>query len=254
MAHPVRLSWLLLLLLIPFGCSDAINPPGAVTIKPTPSELLKPQAPAPAEAKKDEKKPGEASQPQAKSEAKTKAEAPPAETASTITLEKMTFDQFLAKVATNPKAKLTVVDVWATWCGPCKENFTHLVEMHKEYADKGLAAASVSLDARDNAEVQAEALKFLQAKRAAFPNVLLDAEEGAGFDAFDINGIPAVFLYGPDGKEIRRFTMDDPDHQFTYDQVDQVVGMLLEGKPLPADAPGQVHAPRAKEEAKAEQK
>ena len=33
----------------------------------------------------------------------------------------------------------------------------------------------------------------------------------------------------PDGKELKRFTMDDPNHQFTYEQVEKEVAALLEG-------------------------
>ena len=62
------------------------------------------------------------------------------------------FDEMLARIAANKKAKLTLVDAWATWCGPCKENFPHVVEMHEKYAGKGLAVVSLSLDDRDEAQ------------------------------------------------------------------------------------------------------
>ena len=47
----------------------------------------------------------------------------------------------------------------------------------------------------------AEAEKFLKEKKAAFTNVLLDENFGDGFEKLNINAIPAVFVYGPDGKE-----------------------------------------------------
>ncbi len=75
----------------------------------------------------------------------------------------------------------------------------------------------------------AAAEKFLQEKKAVFTNVLLDENYGDGFDKLDINTIPAVFLFDPDGKEVKRFTMDDPNHQFTYEQVEKEVAALLEG-------------------------
>ena len=68
-------------------------------------------------------------------------------------------------------------------------------------------------------------------KKAVFTNVLLDESSGEGFEKLNINTIPAVFLYGPDGKEVKRFTMDDPDNQFTYADVEKVLGDLLGGKP-----------------------
>jgi hypothetical protein len=59
--------------------------------------------------------------------------------------------------------------------------------------------------------------------------VLLDEEFGVGFEKLDINAIPAVFVYGPDGKLVKKYTMDDPNHQFTYAQVEKDVAALLEG-------------------------
>ena len=48
----------------------------------------------------------------------------------------------------------------------------------------------------------------------------------------NINAIPAVFLYGPDGKEVKRFTLDDPNNQFTYERSRRPSQALLDGKPL----------------------
>jgi len=150
-----------------------------------------------------------------------------------VELVPVTFDQMLARIAANKKAKLTLVDAWATWCGPCKENFPHVVEMHQKYAGKGLAVISLSLDDRDKPKQVDEAREFLKEKKAVFTNFLLNEEFGDGFDKLNVNAIPAVFLFGPDGKEVKRFTMDDTDNQFTYEQVEKVIAAMLEGKPVP---------------------
>ena len=63
-----------------------------------------------------------------------------------VKLEKVNFDEFLARIAADKTAKYTMVDAWATWCGPCKENFPHVVEMHQKYGGKGLAVVSLSFD------------------------------------------------------------------------------------------------------------
>jgi thiol-disulfide isomerase/thioredoxin len=158
----------------------------------------------------------------------------PAGAADAVRLQRLSWEQFKSQVAANPDAKYTLVDVWATNCGPCKENFPHLVEMHKKYADKGLAVASLSLDDRENAKAVEEAEEFLRQKGATFTNVLLDEEADAGYEFLNINAIPAVFVFGPDGKEVKRFTMDDPDNQFTYEQVEKEVAALLDA-PVPAE-------------------
>jgi thiol-disulfide isomerase/thioredoxin len=116
---------------------------------------------------------------------------------------------------------LSLVVAWATTCGPCKENFPHLIEMHKKYGPKGLAVISLTLDDYTDEKAVAEAETFLKSKKATFTNVLLKEEYGEGYDKLDINTIPAVFLFGPDGKEVKRFTMDDPNDQFTYEDVER---------------------------------
>jgi thiol-disulfide isomerase/thioredoxin len=153
-----------------------------------------------------------------------------------VKLEKLNFDAFKARLAQagSKNYKFTLVDAWSTTCGPCKENFPHLVEMHKKYAGKGLQVISLSLDDTTDVKAVEAARKFLSDQKAKFLNVLLDEEFGVGFEKLDINAIPAVFVYGPDGKLVKRFTMDDPNKQFTYDEVEKDVTALLDGKPVAA--------------------
>jgi thiol-disulfide isomerase/thioredoxin len=159
------------------------------------------------------------------------APAPAADTPGDATLVPVKWEDYRARLAANKaKARYTLVDAWSTTCGPCKENFPHLVEMHKKYAKKGLAVVSLALDDISDPKAIDEARRFLKQNKAEFTNYLMDEEFGVGFEKLEINAIPAVFLYGPDGKEVKRFTMDDADNQFTYDQVEKEVVSLLGGK------------------------
>ena len=156
-----------------------------------------------------------------------------AEESASVKLESLNWPKFLERIAANKDAKLTIVDAWATTCGPCKKNFPHLVEMNHKYGKKGLAVVSLSLDDNSDKAALADAEKFLQEKKAVFTNILLDEDFGVGFEKLEIGAIPAVFLFGPGGKEIARFTMDDPNNQFTYEDVEKAIVALLDGKPLP---------------------
>jgi thiol-disulfide isomerase/thioredoxin len=157
--------------------------------------------------------------------------ASPGETepANDVKLERLNWNQFQARLAANKQIKYTVVDAWSTTCGPCKENFPHVLDMHRKYSGKGLAVVSLSLDDPSDKAAVAEAEKFLKEKKAVFTNVLLDEAFGVGFEKLNVNAIPAVFVYGPDGKEVKRFTMDDPNNQFTYAEVEKALSELLGG-------------------------
>ncbi len=147
-----------------------------------------------------------------------------------VKLERLNWKQLQARLAENKNIKYTMVDAWATTCGPCKENFAHVLEMHKKFAGKGLQVISLSFDDPDDEAAIKEAKKFLESKKSNIINILLDEGESGGFEKFHVNTIPAVFVFGPDGKEVKRFTMDDPDNQFTYDEVEKALSAMLDAK------------------------
>ena len=147
-----------------------------------------------------------------------------------VKLVKIKYDDLAAKLAATKGSKLTVMDLWATWCIPCMENFPHVVAMHKKYADKGLAVISLNLDDPDQPKKIAAAEKFLGEKGATFANYYLAESTEAAFEKLNINAIPAVLVFGPDGKEIKRFTLDDLDHPFTYEQVETFIKDKLGAK------------------------
>jgi thiol-disulfide isomerase/thioredoxin len=237
----------LVLLLAGSGCTETTT---GTSVSETPPSVLKPSAPdetKPAPTKAEELSPTavapkpEPAKPEAapstteapKSDpASADAGSPAAAPAGEIRLVPVKFDEMLAQFAAK-KAKLTMVDAWATWCGPCKENFPHVVEMNAKYASQGLAVVSLSMDDPEDTKAVAEAKRFLTDKKAVFTNFLLNEDPAAAFEKLNTSVIPAVFLYGPDGKELKRFTMDDPNNQFTYEQVEKTVAAILKGELVP---------------------
>jgi thiol-disulfide isomerase/thioredoxin len=140
-----------------------------------------------------------------------------------VRLEVVSYDR-LGRAIESHKGKVVVMDVWATWCVPCRREFPHLVELHREHAGDGLVCVSVSVDEPSARE---DALKFLRSKGATFPNYLLDEKSEVWQERWRLKGVPAVFVYGRDGKLARKFTNDDPDDQFTYGDVRKFVEGLL---------------------------
>jgi thiol-disulfide isomerase/thioredoxin len=134
----------------------------------------------------------------------------------------------LTQAVRRHTGKVVVMDVWASYCVPCKKEFPYLVELHKKYAANGLVCISVSVDGPQDADA---ALQFLKKVKATFSNYRLDEEIDFWQEKWDLKGIPAVFVFNREGRCAAKFTDDDPDKQFTYpDDVEPLVKKLLKPK------------------------
>lgn len=252
-------SSLILSLVAVFGCVEEKQ----TSINPTPAEIMKPAAVTPAAEKpetkaeaKSEAKADKPAEPAKAEEAPAKVEEPkkeesaakpeaeakpgaeqscdpaPVEDADGVALEFVKFDEFTKRVV-NKDSKLTMVDIWATFCAPCKENFPHVLEMNKKYGPKGLKVISLTIDEPTDTKAVSEARKFLIEKKATITNLIMNEKEDDRYDKLELSVIPAVYIYDPSGKLIKKYTYDDPNDQFTYDQVEKEISDYLDGKPFP---------------------
>jgi thiol-disulfide isomerase/thioredoxin len=107
-----------------------------------------------------------------------------------------------------------LLNFWATWCDPCREEFPDLVKLDADYKDKGLNFIAVSLD--DITDIKSEVPKFLNQMKATMPVVLLNVSDPEpaikAVDPTWSGELPATFLYGADGKIIfKHFGKIKPD-------------------------------------------
>ena len=107
----------------------------------------------------------------------------------------------LKKLIKNDSDKLRLINVWATWCGPCVQEFPEFITIDRMYRDRDFELVTVSADKPDK---KAKALEFLKKKEASNKNYLFSSEDKyALIEAIDPNwqgALPYTILVEPGGK------------------------------------------------------
>jgi len=107
----------------------------------------------------------------------------------------------IKEVLKNHSDKLRLINLWATWCGPCVAEFPDLVTINHMYRDRGLELVSISADEPANKD---KALKFLQRQQASGTNyIYVGDDKYKMIEAVDPKwdgALPYTILVQPDGK------------------------------------------------------
>lgn len=106
--------------------------------------------------------------------------------------------------------KVVLINLWATWCAPCKEEMPHLAAFHRQLASRGLEVVAVSVD---DARARDRALEYVAANRFPF-RVWLDPDERA-ITAFSASSLPITLVIDRRGVIVFRrdgvITASDPE-------------------------------------------
>ena len=93
------------------------------------------------------------------------------------------------------KGKAVLLNVWATWCGPCRQELPELAALQEKFSDEAFTVLGVSIDAeRDFPKVQAMARQY----GLRYP-IVFDPG-GSAITTFDVVGYPTSIIVGKGGE------------------------------------------------------
>lgn len=107
------------------------------------------------------------------------------------------------------RGKVVLLNIWATWCKPCRQEIPALEQLHQRHKDAGLLVAGVSIDQPGDRDKVAAFARDLGATY-----VLWHDPDDVVSTTFLAIGVPASYLIGRDGtllwKHVGPVSADDP--------------------------------------------
>jgi thiol-disulfide isomerase/thioredoxin len=127
------------------------------------------------------------------------------------------------RLRAQQRGRVLVVNFWATWCEPCREEFPNLVRLHNTYRSRGLSVVAISMDEPESGSAIEEFLKSQGANFGSYRQHFKDYEALVN----SINprwggGIPATFLYDREGRLVESW-----QGATTFEEFERAVKPLL---------------------------
>ena len=115
--------------------------------------------------------------------------------------------------------KVVIIDLWATWCPPCREEIPFLVDLYEEHRDAGLVVVGIGLD-----QGGATALRpFVEENSVSYPILVGDRAVSRAYGA---SSIPTTYIIGRDGRIVARHV---GFHPTLAGEIRSTVEQLLDG-------------------------
>lgn len=92
------------------------------------------------------------------------------------------------------RGRVVLLNLWATWCVPCREETPYLQSIYEEYGDRGLEIVGISLDAGDATDLVA---RFVEDYEVTY--TILHDPQMRGMELYQVPGLPATFLIDREG-------------------------------------------------------
>jgi thiol-disulfide isomerase/thioredoxin len=117
-----------------------------------------------------------------------------------VLIEELSLDQLKSLVANKDGVNYRLINVWATWCGPCVTEFPSFVDMNRMYRNREFELITISLDEIGR---KANALTFLTRKQASMKNYIFNGDRDAFLEAVDKKwegALPYTIFIAPGGR------------------------------------------------------
>ncbi len=118
------------------------------------------------------------------------------------------------------KGKVVILNFWATWCPPCKEEMPSMEQLYRKFKDQGLVILAVNIEEEGHEAVAT----FLQRNSYTFP-ILLDAKAEAQ-NTYQVFKFPETFIIDRNGNVVEKVV---GSINWTSPKALQVINFLLNG-------------------------
>lgn len=115
------------------------------------------------------------------------------------------------------KGKVVLVNFWASWCQPCREEMPAIEQAYETYKDQGLVVLGVNLKEK-TVPVQG----FVDNYKLTFP-ILMDTDNAVAIDLYKVKPIPTSFFIDREGNLVQK-----ADFPMTYEYIENTVKPLLD--------------------------
>src|SRR3989339_2216410 len=111
-------------------------------------------------------------------------------------IKKITASELKA-VLENNKGKVVILDLWATWCPPCRKEIPGFINLYNKYQGKGVEILGIAFD-ENGVEVVPPFIKKMEINYSVY----LDGGDIA--QLYDLQAYPTTVIYGKNGKEANK--------------------------------------------------